>query len=1101
LYLRFFDVALSPTTLSGLDKTAMVLSWNVDATASVLSSSLVRGKISTTSGIEFYRGVTTGNCSGHWFTFEDRGNNFTVNHFDDYYTGVISDTEAINDPHCIDPNRTFMLGSMASDYNSSWSSRTTSSVGLASDGSIKSEKDDATGGMYWVCQIVEFVDTTKVYTPLGLSFKDINTNTGNSPYEINFSPACSTATSTPIVASMQGIGSNPTNGATSNANTLWSYEVTATGTLSVEFQDDTNVDIIGPYMSVVDWAGVTVLSGINDSIIPEGSGEGQSFVKSVENISENMTESESNISLSKGQNWQNCAMFVSCRASSASSNIKDQLVNVYFTDEGLIHLKKPPGTLDRVVEISVVEFWPNQVKVQQKRIFTNNNTTTSVQIDPVSSLDKCFITNTVFPSDATYYTRDVMPRVNFSTVSGVDIYIYNNASTSYKIDVAFFVVEDLGSNFSVSHNSSNFTSSALDPYYSSSTHFPMDNTIPIVSYTNDANTTWATRTFCGAHFDYEHVPVTAQKYDLSSGGMYWNGSVVKFLGNKRHTHNDFIVFSSAVSSQTGSYPSKFIPNANALSCFNIMQGTTFAVNSTNAAAHSQGFSTVKITDTVSGIYEVSRPSSDDYDTSGGVVLVDWIGYYTPTSGTNVKTRSMIQSVQSEYSTSSYYDSSFPISLTKGQDSSQCVPFVTNSCTFTSTYYYMSCFYKAVYRYEDGFIVSFASSYDEEQRVSNRDINIDVVEFGDDVNIQYGEVSTPDLSVAVTIDSVNLDRAFLIFYATIDDHDIGNRSITVCGRFSSSTELTFIRVYNTGNMSISWYVVECTEESDYWTVQHNYHTGLGASSSLSVPLESAPNISKSMFFASWAMSNSSSSYVSRSVYKGRHSYDDNAVFTKTDVTYYDMDYCNVEVVEFTDNYKTDGIRIMGVENSFTTGTSMDVTFNTISGASFDLSRSVVWNINAGNENQINTNNVNAWQETFMTQRFKDGDTLTFTRGYGSYTTDSYTFIGEFPEYNKYYMEGYVQEEGSPVAREVVSFRKSTNQMTDSTTSSSGTGYFWLESPYGDEHYVVAFDDDSGTVYNDLVYGQITPTVISGCFAYNEGLTTTSGFDIGVPLGRQ
>jgi hypothetical protein len=72
--------------------------------------------------------------------------------------------------------------------------------------------------------------------------------------------------------------------------------------------------------------------------------------------------------------------------------------------------------------------------------------------------------------------------------------------------------------------------------------------------------------------------------------------------------------------------------------------------------------------------------------------------------------------------------------------------------------------------------------------------------------------------------------------------------------------------------------------------------------------------------------------------------------------------------------------------------------------------------------------------------------------------------------------------------------------DTTTSVSGTGYFWVETTHSGSHYVVCLDDDAGVNYNHLIYGKIYPTVISGSFAYNEGLVTASGLDVGVPLGR-
>jgi hypothetical protein len=84
------------------------------------------------------------------------------------------------------------------------------------------------------------------------------------------------------------------------------------------------------------------------------------------------------------------------------------------------------------------------------------------------------------------------------------------------------------------------------------------------------------------------------------------------------------------------------------------------------------------------------------------------------------------------------------------------------------------------------------------------------------------------------------------------------------------------------------------------------------------------------------------------------------------------------------------------------------------------------------------------------------------------------------YNKYFVEGYVKEKGIPVQREVCMYRSSTGELIDSTISVSGTGYFWVETPYGEKHYVVCLDDEAKPDYNHLIYGKVTPTVISGSY---------------------
>lgn len=78
---------------------------------------------------------------------------------------------------------------------------------------------------------------------------------------------------------------------------------------------------------------------------------------------------------------------------------------------------------------------------------------------------------------------------------------------------------------------------------------------------------------------------------------------------------------------------------------------------------------------------------------------------------------------------------------------------------------------------------------------------------------------------------------------------------------------------------------------------------------------------------------------------------------------------------------------------------------------------------------------------------------------------------------YYFSGYVYEEGSLVTRSMFLHRRDTGALMGSTTS-SGNGYYYLETTHSGSHYIVCLDDPSGEDYNDLIIGDVTPTTISG-----------------------
>jgi hypothetical protein len=77
----------------------------------------------------------------------------------------------------------------------------------------------------------------------------------------------------------------------------------------------------------------------------------------------------------------------------------------------------------------------------------------------------------------------------------------------------------------------------------------------------------------------------------------------------------------------------------------------------------------------------------------------------------------------------------------------------------------------------------------------------------------------------------------------------------------------------------------------------------------------------------------------------------------------------------------------------------------------------------------------------------------------------------------YFSGYVFEQGSPIQRTLYLHDRSDGALVDTTTS-SGNGYYYLETTYSGAHYIVCLDDPAGEDYNDLILGDVIPTTVSG-----------------------
>jgi len=88
------------------------------------------------------------------------------------------------------------------------------------------------------------------------------------------------------------------------------------------------------------------------------------------------------------------------------------------------------------------------------------------------------------------------------------------------------------------------------------------------------------------------------------------------------------------------------------------------------------------------------------------------------------------------------------------------------------------------------------------------------------------------------------------------------------------------------------------------------------------------------------------------------------------------------------------------------------------------------------------------------------------------------VPQFAQAPDYYFDGYIQKFGVGVDRVVRVHHRDTGELIGETTSSGVDGYFYLETTYSGSQYLVSLDDLVGESFNAIIYDLMVPATISG-----------------------
>ena len=1051
--------------------TGLIFGYSSSSTSQYMADHFIRGRVTTVSGgVSFYKSTTDGNIIGHYYLFDAVTSGISVQHLYSSFTG----TEQVLEANTTDWYRSFVLGSHAcSDIVSGGLDKQACVIQPYNMGTVRCYRATGTGTIYWASQIIKFNDAKlhvfDKYSALfnttdGSSFTKSLNEVGVPEYDSTLRWGADT--SCPISTSPQGIAKMDTTTAAAIDHLFTSF--TLPNNYSITFTRISNAYATRVSYSIVDWVGVSVSTGSNSTPMDPS----VTFVKSVESGRMIVKYDANMVKLTRGQTIANCVVFATYRVYGATSDVqREHITCVCLSDTNVLYAKRVGDTYTICVDYNVVEFYPDQIKVQSGTtlVFDDGVTLTKeVSIEPVT-LNKAFLVSTSNSSATTTYWSRHMYRARFVDSDTIDFYKPFSGNNS---DISWFIVEDIaGNNFECEHLEGTTTAST---WQNSDKLYEYRRTFLVTSSAVATDTSGPSYCVYRAYFESGWSCPVYFHFNGASYTKYYFSTAILIIRDVSRFYCSHIVetLSSTAASITTTYTSDF-GGYNNLSIVPSSCSSVGGSSSTGATGISAAFLTARITNYTDRTIEISSYDNASTTRYAGYVVVNWEGVPTVRGyDFSTDTKSLIKSIQKTTINSSGID--WDVLPSKKQDVTQCLPLM--SWTLYAADAVMGKMFppiRTIPEY-DRFNIRLRNTPDAAST-----INVTILEFPrDQVKIQHGYVMLNGTSVTVTIDSVDLSKTFLRFYISPETTNSWD-GVHIAHKWLSSTQIEFSCIVDRGRVAITYYVVECLQ--DQWSVQHIWQDFNSAATDYYLFPTNFVDNSTGVFFVSSSIA-VTSSYTNAGGLRVAMGVDAVINVNRTTATA-NMRIISAEFIEFNSEL---GFRTFEVWINLGTAAVSATTNLLLSGRELDLNRALIINPRMDNLGRGSSGTSTYADTCICSLDFQDNNTARATRYRHSGTSANIiASIIEIPEFNTYYVDGTVLELEVPIQRAVRLYRADTGGIMDEATSASGTGYFRLETSYSGAHYVVCLDDGGLPDYNDLIYGNVMPTVISGTFPYNEG----------------
>ena len=1038
---HYFNTQSSNVTISTLTdytKAFMLSNYWGGASGQYSYYFYTRNRLTSNTNITFDRGAAGGSINTYYFVVEDIGDNWTVQARELSTSATsISDSGIAHVPW----HNTFSITSHYSGDSTTYPQRASIRHYHYHYNMFILQKESASGSISTNTFLVTFTDTyrQRVHRDYLTLSNVSDTNDADLWYAIDLDSSIVQSTVQQMNVRSDGTTQAQCEGIIATFKFLNDSQIRV---------ERTNTSLNGTLMwEAIDWIGKTLVdTGTNpDPWVDE-------FIVSIEYLED--IEVDDRITwfeLTKGQNIDNCVPFVSCRLDPGMAGTRYKILpEVWFEDPSLLYIWRSTDSGKMYYDIQVIEFNPAKVKVQQGKFnFTAASATAAIEeVD----LDRTFA--------ITYYNANDTVSLNYTCLcetyfnSATQLKLERGASVGW-INAHFYVVEALNNEWAVQTIKNSTSTASIDDEIS-----PIDKSraFIIVSSRSSDSTSYPQRASTVTSLQTKIRTRTTRA--AASNSIYWTAFIIEFTDHtKKYVQCNYVDLSSSVYTYNYDLPSiqtdqGWATTSGASTIHNTKFPGFFRNDGTATNDWEGAFGTMRLTST-SGI-EIKREIGACGTTSHAAwEVVDWVGIpydtYTPLPVSD----SMIVSIE-KFDFTMVNTWRKYLTLTKGQDINNCVPFITLKGSGTSGYHYR--LMPTVDFIEDNRVLVRRFS-----GTGTLDISLQVVEFNPaKIRIQRGDDFTTASTLNKTVSEVDISKTFIVTYTACESSSLTNYTHLWRAYFTTNTNILFQRGASVGYSNIYYYVIEALD--DAFSVEWLTMEATGTSYTEYTSSDIVANV---VLNASY-YSSDSTGYPSRGLVDFYTNTENNQVtWTRSDGS--NSIYARVQVITFNENYAR------AHRKRYSLGAGDASTSITMSNPMNELSTIILPIENYG-ITRVNSSTSAHYECGFHKQTLAAGGgqiDINRTSAVASYSmAQAIEFLGA----SAYIFGGTITENEAPVDRVVRGYRADTGEFIGETTSSGGA---WeLSTTHSGAHYVICLDDYSGFDYNDLIYGGLLPATISG-----------------------